>query len=546
MDKIEVQGSLIFEHHGYLYKVDSDVYKWDPDHVYNAGEFVLFRDMLFKARIRTLGSWIANFDKVAPTDRITTNATNDDLQPIYRSLSEIRAALGLDTPVTDDDLDPGIGLPPSPQKPPLPQGPEDEDPIDPGFGVDKDLKELVLRVDNIEQTYVRTINHEPALGGNINIDYDGSVQPPESNILRWDNNTLKLKPEQSLQYIVDDVVHNIVQYDDGLVFGSSNTHLDIQSVDGLTVNGEPVVTSETVVDLINDQNVFGRKHFESIFTTEAPQEDHQIPNKSWIVSTIDDAVATAVKPRLNSDTVFYIDAESLVDAETGTKESPFKTLKNAVDYIKKLDLNFHPVTIEFLGPYTDNSELLELPNLGSNVKIVSKIEGVELPPLFVTGSWILDGVTLTDNRLAQCPLEVNRGYCVLEHVSIKLKTPAPGTAAIFVCNSGTLQLASGGELNIVNESSVNVVNAICIDAGTLLGNQDVHANVGEANAITVSNDNAGFAVGILAKHGARCLYLENTDYAYMCLPYVAKQASVIQGLRHNQEGERDASSMVTA
>lgn len=140
MDKIEVQGSLIFEHHGYLYKVDSDVYKWDPDHVYNAGEFVLFRDVLFKARIKTLGAWTDNFDKVAPTDRITTNATNDDLQPIYKSLSEIRAALGLDAPVTDDDLDPGIGVLPPSQKPPLPQEPEDGEPIDPEFSVDKDLK----------------------------------------------------------------------------------------------------------------------------------------------------------------------------------------------------------------------------------------------------------------------------------------------------------------------------------------------------------------------------------------------------------------------
>ena len=52
---------------------------------------------------------------------------------------------------------------------------------------------------------------------------------------------------------------------------------------------------------------------------------------------------------------------------TGTE----RIVNLGVSYIKEIDLNFQQVTLEFLGEYSDNSELLELPELGPTVKIIS-------------------------------------------------------------------------------------------------------------------------------------------------------------------------------
>lgn len=534
MKKIEVQGSLTFENHGYLYTVTSDVYSWDPDHLYNANEYVLYKGKLLQARIRTPGLWLCNFEPVKPNDTVTKYATNDDLQPIYKSLDEIKAKLGISE---EDPLDPWFS---QPQCPP----PEDESKPEP----DENTDEILQRLDTIEQTYVRTINNTPAVGGNINIDYDGTVTPPESTILRWVDGKLIFDKDKSIVYTADDVQFNVLSFDNGVQLGSDSLHVNIDSVDGLTVNGTPVVTSETVVDLINDQNIHGRKHFDKIFTTESPQEDHQVPNSKWVKDVVDHAIVEAVKPNLSKETVYYIDSRTVLDTQDGSKDAPFKSLKNAIDYIKTINLNFNSITIEFLSRYTDDSSMVELPDFGSYINVVSKTGlDVELPPLYITGKWRFDGVTFTDNKLAQYPIEIDGGYCKLYNVKVALRTPAPGTNAIFVHNTGVVQLAPLGSLVIKNESNVNVQTAICIDAGVLLGNEDVHSNVGEPNSITISNDNSSFAVAMMAKHGARCLYLENTKYSYgSALPYVAKQASVIQGLIHRGEGEQDSSSIVAS
>ena len=559
MEKIEVQGSLTFEYNGYLYRVTSDVYKWDPEYVYNTNEYVLYRGRLMKAKTRTPGAWLFNFEYVAPVDRLTKNATNDDLAPIYKSLDEIRCKLGLDAE-EPDSIDPGFNPEYKPDCPCQPDEPgesggcsgsgSDDECIDPGFTM-KPWTELTLRVQTIEQTYVRTINNQTPISGNINIDYDGSVMPPESNIVRWsDENTIDFAPEDKIQYVISDTPMNALSYDGSLNLGSESLHLNLATIDTVTINGADIVTSETVVDLINDQNIRGKKHFDYISTTEAPQDDNQVPNSKWISDTIDLKLEEAIKPRLTKQTVFYIDSSSLKDTEDGTQECPFKTLKNAVDYIKEVDLNFQAVTLEFIGVYSDNSEMLELPELGSTIKLLSRSKSdTIMPPLYVTGHWDIDGVTLSDNRIGQCPLEVDRGYCTLRNVTVQLNTPAPATDAIFIHNTGVLQLASKCVIAIVNNSTINVQNAVHLKAGTLIGNEDVHSNVGEANTLKISSDNSGFGVGIYAENGARCLYLENTDFQHSrgCVPYVAIKASVIQGLTLLQGivGENDASSIVT-
>lgn len=560
MDKIEVQGSLTFEHNGYLYRVTSDVYKWDPEHIYNPGEYVLYRGMLWQAKTKTPGAWMFNFEKVAPTDKLTKTATNDDLTPIYKSLDEIRTKLGLDKE-DPDPIDPGFN---PDYRPPCCEpgcgcsgsgsGSGDSsggEIIDPGFTMHPAIVELGQRLETIETTYVRTINNKHPLGGNINIDFDGSVMPSESDILRWTDGILELKDSNRFVFNIDGTKFNVLSYDGVMHLGSDQLHLDLASVDTVTVNGADVATCETVVDLANDQNIHGKKHFDYIGTTESPQEDYQVPNSRWISDTIDLRIAEAVKPRLNEQTTFYINASSLSDIEDGTEENPFKTLKNAVTYIKQVDLNFMPVTLEFItSRYTDDSELLELPELGSTVKILSRT-GLDtfLPPLYVTGHWDIDGVTLCDNRIGQCPLEIDRGYCVLRNIKVALNTPAPATDAIFVHNNGTLQLASGATLNIINNSNINVQNAIHVKAGMLIGNEDVHSNVGDVNTITISSDNSSFGVGLYATNGARCVYLENTTFSYPrnTVPYVAKKASVLQGLVvEGNVGESDASSIVTS
>ena len=234
--------------------------------------------------------------------------------------------------------------------------------------------------------------------------------------------------------------------------------------------------------------------------------------------------------------------------ETGCCPS-FDEMKNAVSYIKEIDLNFQQVTLEFLGEYTDNSELLELPELGPTVKIISRGNNVIMPPLYITGHWDIDGVTLADNRVGQCPLEVDRGFCTLRIVKVALNTPAPATDAIYVHNTGVLQLASKSSITIVNESTVNVQNAIHIKAGTLIGNEDIHSNVGEVNSLAISKDNSGFGVALWLENGARALYLESTDVSIPigCTPYVAHKASVLQGLTlpQGQQGESDASSIIS-
>lgn len=552
MDKIEVQGSLTFEHNGYLYQVTSDVYKWDPEYIYNAGEYVLYRGKLLQAKTKTPGAWLFNFNKVKPTDRLTKDITNDDLEPINESLKEIRAKLGLDQqPEDPDPVDPGFNPDYTPDGPTgdddvtLPTDPEE----DPGFTM-KPWVEINQRLTTVEQTYVRTINNQTPISGNINIDYDGSVEPPESTLLRWsDSDSLDLKPENSIQYVIDDTPMQVIAYDGSLHLGSDLTHLELATVDTVTINGADIVTSETVVDLINDQNISGKKHFEYLSTTEAPQDDIQVPNSKWVQESIDKKLLDTVKPRLTEATTYYIDCNSLKDGEDGSKEYPFKTLKNAVSYIKEVDVNFQQVTLEFQGQYTDNNELLELPELGPTVKILNRTGlDVVLPPLYVTGHWDLDGVILADNRLGQCPLEVDRGFCVLRKVSITLNTPAPATDAIFAHNTGVLQLASKGSVNITNESTVNVEHAIHIKAGTLIGNEDVHSNVGETNYLAISKDNSSFGVALWLENGARALYLESTDFTVPvgCTPYVAQKASVLQGLTLPQgvQGESDASSII--
>lgn len=537
MKKIEVQGSLVFEHHGFYYTVNSDVYDWDPEYVYNSGEYVLKGGALYKARIETPGAWLCNFDRVEPSDRVTATATTDDIAAITTSLDEVRKKLGLD--VEEDPIDPGFTHPGCPMPPEEPEVPEEPAP-------DPNIEALEQRINTIEKTYVRTINNEVPLGGNINIDFDGSVMPPESNIVRWQDSALTLPAGYTIN-VTDDDSLPIASFDGSLTIGSDTIHVDIKSLDGLTINGSEVVTTDTVVDLINDQNIFGRKHFEKAFTTEAPQEDHQIPNSLWVKEHVKAQVSEAVKPRLNEETTFYIDASNIGDLEDGSREHGFKTLKNAVFYIKKLDLNFEPVTLEFINRYVDMSEMLELPALGSEIKILSRTGlDTELPPLYVTGSWFIDGVTLTDNKLSQCPLEVDRGYCRLGNVKIKLSTPAAGTDAIFVHNNGTVQLSGNTAVSIANESGTEVTRAIHVKAGTLIGNEDRHSNAGDKNSLIISDDNAGFGTGIMATNGARCIYLENTDYECKTLPYVAQKASLIQGLNTRNEGEKDASSIVVS
>lgn len=554
MDKIEVQGSLTFEHNGYLYQVTSDVYRWDPERIYNPGEYVLYHGKLLQAKTKTPGAWLFNFNKVKPTDRLTTTSTNDDLIPIHQSLKEIRAKLGLeDEPDDPDPIDPGFN-PEYPGCGPEEDGegtqpPCDQDDVDPDFTM-KPWVGIELRLQTIEKTYVRTINNQTPISGNINIDYDGSVEPPESSLLRWsESNTLDLKPENKIQYMIDDTPMEVISYDGALHLGSENLHLDISTVDTVTINGADIVTSETVVDLINDQNISGKKHFEYLSTTEAPQDDTQVPNSGWVNETIDQKILDSVKPRLVAPVTYYIDSSSLEDAEDGSKEFAFKSLKNAVSYIKEIDLNFQQVTLEFLGEYTDNSELLELPELGPTVKIISRGNNVIMPPLYITGHWDIDGVTLADNRVGQCPLEVDRGFCTLRNVKVALNTPAPATDAIYVHNTGVLQLASKSSITIVNESTVNVQNAIHIKAGTLIGNEDVHSNVGEVNSLVISKDNSGFGVALWLENGARALYLESTDVSIPvgCTPYVAHKASVLQGLTlpQGQQGESDASSIIS-
>ena len=555
MDKIEVQGSLTFEHNGYLYRVTSDVYKWDPDYIYNAGEYVLYRGKLLQAKTKTPGAWLFNFDTVKPTDRLTRNSTNDDLEPIHQSLNEIRAKLGLEPfePDEPDSVDPGF----NPEYPGC--GPEEggddtrppcnQDDVDPDFTM-KPWVGIELRLQTIEKTYVRTINNQPPISGNINIDYDGSVEPPESTLLRWsESNTLDLKPENKIQYMIDETPMQVIAYDGSLHLGSENLHLDIATVDTVTINGADVVTSETVVDLINDQNISGKKHFDYLSTTEAPQDDIQVPNSGWVNETIDTKLQDAIKPRLVETTTYYIDSASLADDEDGSKDFPFKTLKNAVCYIKEVDINFQAVTLEFTGAYTDNSEVLELPEVGPTVKIINRSKAeVIMPPLYVTGHWDIDGVILCDNRLGQCPLEVDRGFCVLRNATVSLRTPAPATDAIFVHNTGVLQLASGCTIEIVNESTINVEHAIHVKAGTLIGNEDVHSNVGETNYLSISKDNSSFGVALWLENGARALYLESTDFTSPvgCTPYVAQKASVLQGLTlpPGAQGESDASSII--
>lgn len=543
MKKIEVQGSLTLEHKGNLYTVNSDVYYWDPYDVYPRGTYVLFKDTLYKAKCKTAGSVITNFELVPPTDRVTVTATNDDLVPLYTDIEKLKAKLGIEDPVDPGFTAPGTGEP-EPEAP-KPETPED---VDPDMAVVPGMLELQGRVNLIEQTYVRTINNTQATNGNINIDFDGSAMPPESTIVRFTDGNIHLPEQASIQYIVQDVPMDVVQYNSSLILGSDLTHLELKSVDTVTVNGNTVVTTEDVVTLLDDQNIQGRKHFEALFTTEAPQEDQQVPNSKWVRRHVAKKIQEAVKPRLNQEQVFYISALNLSDVEDGTEEHPFKTLKNAVSFIKKIDLNFNDISLEFKDRYEDNSEMLELPELGATVTIRSRT-GLDtvLPPLYVTGHWRLEGVTLSDNRLAQTPLEVDKGYCVLGTVAIKLASPAPGTDGVFVHNNGTVQLASKGSLTITNESSTPVLRAVHLKAGTLICNEDVHANVGEVNTITVEPDNGGFGVGLFLDNVSRCIYMENTEYTCgASLPYVAKNVSIIQGIKQLGLGEQDASSVVTS
>lgn len=528
MKLYDVNGSLTFEHNKRLYTVSSDVYTWDPDETYQAGTYVLKDPTLLRAKVKTTGAWLKNFDVIQPTDKVSYNITNDDIEDLYKTVNDIKDKL---EDISSQEHGGSGTLPPS---------------------VDADVNEIKGRLTTIENTYVRTVNSKTPVDGNVDIEC--TVPPPPEpepepepeprppvpvpdNTVQFKDDAIQLKPEQGITYVVDGTEHQVFSHNDGtLVLGSNTQHLDIQSLDDVTVNGHALLTVNDAVDLINDQNIFGRKHFERIYTTEAPQEDNQIPNRGWVLSVLKQEIDNATDVQQKIDTV-YVNSNSQTDEE-------YSSLRDAVAYVRSLNLT-RPMTIVIKGSYQDKTDdILELPDVGVKCTIVGTSTQTILPPIWVTGRWELKDVLLSENRVQQSPLEVDSGWCILNNVTIILNHPAAGTDAIFVHNSGTLQLAPNSTTRIRNMSETVVTRAINLKHGTMLGNMDKHNNLGEPNTLLIHSTRGGFGAAIYASNASKCVYLERTTYKYANnVPYVVKQGSVIQGVTNNN-GESDASSMV--